>query len=391
MNSGFNINSILSRTSLNNISEEEEKELLKPSAEFKYISIRDLVPSEGNFYSMEQIQELKTAIELAGRVLENINVFPLGNGKYKVVAGHRRCTATWQLAVEEGKTEYEYLPCSVEPTEEDAKAQALREELLLLLTNSQREKTDFDKVQEVERLKLVLEEYKKREKLPGRMRELIAKILGTSSTQVERFESISKNLTPEFKQELKEQKVNISTAVELSKLPPEEQQQVYVQYADKGSISINEVKQRKAEQQADTSKVVSKAPATVVTKTIITEEVRDKEPEQVPDTRALNVYVCSAYGGSFENFQKAVGYCKYVASLGHIPYASHVMLHGILQDDVYEQRLKGLQAGFEMIRIVDTVWVFTVDSEITRGMQQEIDLAKKLGKTIAYTGGDNIG
>lgn len=390
MNSGFNLSSILSQTSLNNISEEDEKELLRPAADFKYISIHDLVPSEGNFYSMEQIQELKTAIELAGRVLENINVFPLGNGKYKVVAGHRRCTATWQLVVEEGKTEYEYLPCSVEPTEEDSRAQALREELLLLLTNSQREKTDYDKVQEVERLKAVLEEYKKREKLPGRMRELIAKILGTTHTQVQRYESISKNLAPEFKQELKEQKVNISTAVELSKLPPEEQQQAYVQYADKGSISINEVKQRKADQQADKTKAVSKTPATIITKTTITEEVREKEPEQVPDNRELNIYVCSPYGGLSENYLKAVEYCKYVAVQGHIPYASHVMLHGILADDIYDQRIKGLQAGCEMIKICDEVWVFNVDGELTKGMLQEIEAAKLLEKTIIYRG-DYIG
>lgn len=378
----FNLNSILSQASLQSISKDVEEELKRPEYKIVPISVNDLVPSEGNFYSMEQIQELKIAIELVGGVKQNLNVFPIGNGKYKVVAGHRRCLASWAL-VEEGKLEYEFLPCSIEETEEDAIAQALKEELLLILTNSQREKTDYDKVQEVERLKVVLQEYKKKEKLSGGMRQLIAKILNTSSTQVERMESISKNLTPEFKQELKEQKVNISAAYEISTLPTEKQQEVYQEYNDKGSISVNEVKNRKIKQQTEKlTKTIKKSNPTVITKTTITEEVTEKEPDQVPFIRPLNIYVCSPYDGDFENFKKAVEYCKYVAAQGHIPYASHVMLHGIFQGDVYEQRIKELQAGFEMIRIIDEIWVF--GEEITNEMKQKIDLAKQFDKKRVY-------
>lgn len=47
------------------------------------ISYSKLVPSEDNFYSMQEIEELKTAIELAGRVLNNLVVTPLEDGKYK--------------------------------------------------------------------------------------------------------------------------------------------------------------------------------------------------------------------------------------------------------------------------------------------------------------------
>jgi ParB family chromosome partitioning protein len=379
--SRLSLNNILNQITSSSSTKEVEEELKRPEYKIVPISVNDLVPSEGNFYSMEQIQELKIAIELVGGVKQNLNVFPIENGKYKVVAGHRRCLASWAL-VEEGKLEYEFLPCSIEETEEDAIAQALKEELLLILTNSQREKTDYDKVQEVERLKVVLQEYKKKEKLPGGMRQLIAKILNTSSTQVERMESISKNLTPEFKQEFKEQKVNISAAYEISTLLPEKQQEVYQEYNDKGSISVNEVKNRKKQQTEKLTKTITKSNPTVITKTTITEEVTEKEPEQVPFIRPLNIYVCSPYGGDFENFKKAVEYCKYVAAQGHIPYASHVMLHGIFQDDVYEQRLKGLQAGFEMIRIIDEIWVF--GEEITNGMKQEIDLAKQLDKKRVY-------
>ncbi len=383
--SRLSLSNILNQVNQQNIAEKAEEELKNTISNFKYISIHDLVPSEGNFYSMEQIQELKTTIELAGRVLQNLNVFPLGNGKYRVVAGHRRCMASWQL-VEEGKKEFEMLPCCVEETEEDAKAQALREELLLILTNSQREKTDYDKVQEVERLTAVLKEYKRRENIPGRMRELIAKILDTSTTQVQRRDSVSKNLSNEFKQELKEQNINMSTAVELAKLPPEEQQTAYQEYTDKGSISADEVKSKKTKQKSEEQSNPTPS-TTVITKTTITEEVTQKEPEQLTQDRLLNVYVCCAYSGDDEDYHKAITYCKHVAVQGHIPFSSTVMLHGILDGGHYERMLNMLQVGFEMIRIADEVWVFEEDGEITQDMLHQKELAKQLGKKILQLGG----
>ena len=83
------------------------------------ISYSKLVPSEDNFYSMQEIEELKTAIELAGRVLNNLVVTPLEDGKYKILSGHRRHRAVGML-LDEGKTEYEFLPCSVEQIEDAA-------------------------------------------------------------------------------------------------------------------------------------------------------------------------------------------------------------------------------------------------------------------------------
>ena len=66
-------------------------------SEIKKISIFDLVPSEENFYSMREIEELKAAIEIAGKVLQNLVVVPLENGKYKVISGHRRRLASLAL------------------------------------------------------------------------------------------------------------------------------------------------------------------------------------------------------------------------------------------------------------------------------------------------------
>ena len=63
------------------------------------ISYSKLVPSEDNFYSMQEIEELKTAIELAGRVLNNLVVTPLEDGKYKILSGAtERSVCCWTRA-----------------------------------------------------------------------------------------------------------------------------------------------------------------------------------------------------------------------------------------------------------------------------------------------------
>ena len=95
------------------------------------LSVYDLVPSDDNFYSMGGIEELKSNIELAGKVLQNLIVVPLDGGKYKVISGHRRRLASISL-VEEGKPQYEFVPCVIETDEADAEVQAIREEIMLI-------------------------------------------------------------------------------------------------------------------------------------------------------------------------------------------------------------------------------------------------------------------
>lgn len=227
---------------LNNSSEENENKKTERVARFKTIQINidDLIPSEENFYSTdeEELKNLKNSIEIFG-VQQNLVVKKLDNGKYEIIAGHRRYLALKRL-VEEGKQQFVYAPCKVE-NEEDS----IKDKLLLLITNSTaRQLTDWEKTQQAERLKELLIEYKKKEKLPGRVREVIADILNTSPTQIARMESISKNLAEEFKQEFKEDKVNISTAYELSKLEQDQQEEILKEYKEKGNVSIKDVKEK---------------------------------------------------------------------------------------------------------------------------------------------------
>ena len=197
-------------------------------AVLKYIDVEDLVPSEDNFYSMSAIDELAGLIELSGGVKQPGLVVPLGGGKYKVISGHRRRLASLQL-VKQGKEAYRKMPCMVEdgerePGPEADELRAIDEAILLITTNGQREKTDWDKVQEATRLRALLDRKRRFEKIPGETRKLIAEQLGTTPAQVGRYDSIEKHLIPAFKGWLEEGKIGISVAYELSTLPEDVQE-----------------------------------------------------------------------------------------------------------------------------------------------------------------------
>lgn len=244
----FNLNDFL-KIQDKNIEEQkaqrEENRTKKPAYKIAALHISDLVPSEGNFYSMEGIEELKRDIELAGGVKQNLTVTSIDGGKYKILSGHRRYRACMEL-VRDGKAEYEFIPCGIEPKQENEEMQSIREELLLITTNSQREKTDWDKVQEAKHLRDVLYWYKSQGgKLPGRLREIIADTLNTSAAQIGRLDAIGKNLIPEFQEEIKEKRLGISTAYEISGLPQEQQREALEEYREKGSFSISDARQYK--------------------------------------------------------------------------------------------------------------------------------------------------
>ncbi len=216
----------------------------KKNTEYIQVSVYDLVPSKENFYSQTEIDKLKTAIELAGKVYQNLVAVPMGGGKYKVIAGHRRRLASIAL-VEEGKPEFEFVPCAIEETVEDAELQEIREELLLIYTNSQREKTAWDKIEEARRIRILFERMKEEKKIKGSVRALVAKELDISSGQAGRYETITKHLSDDFKQALKSDKINISSAVELAGLSSIEQQTAYEEYQATGTISIKDAKAKK--------------------------------------------------------------------------------------------------------------------------------------------------
>ena len=219
-------------------------------AVLKYIDVEDLVPSEDNFYSMSNIEELAGLIELSGGVKQPGLVVPLGGGKYKVISGHRRRLASLQL-VKQGKEAYRKMPCMVEDAEREQgpeadELRAIDEAILLITTNGQREKTDWDKVQEATRLRALLDRKRQFEKIPGETRKLIAEQLGTTPAQVGRYDSIEKHLIPTLKGWLEKEKIGISVAYELSMLPEEVQEHAAAALWSKGTpVTLEDVRKWK--------------------------------------------------------------------------------------------------------------------------------------------------
>lgn len=100
------------------------------------------------------------------------------------------------------------------------------------------------------------------------------------------------------------------------------------------------------------------------------------------------VYVVSKYAGDISrNVRNAISACRFVVSKGCMPVASHLLYPQILDDRDAEQRLMGTAFGLSLLDGCDEVWVFTEDNEhteISTGMQHEIDEAWKQKKPIRY-------
>lgn len=253
---GFNLNDLLNGKSKGAAVQTQEQTAAGPAEgqdtpfEVVMLDVEDLMPSKDNFYSTENIDELAVSIELAGGIEQNLVVKPEAHGKYEVIAGHRRRLAALKL-VAEGKEEYRKVPCRIKKESDE-----IKDRLALIFTNSTaRQLTDWEKVQQAKELKEILTEYKKalqeenkdkpkeeRERM-GRIREIVAQMLNTSTTQIGRMEAIDNNLSPEFKQELEKGNIGISTAHELSRLNEEDQANAYKQYEEKGELHIKDVKQ----------------------------------------------------------------------------------------------------------------------------------------------------
>ena len=148
------------------------------------IDVHDLVPSQENFYHVDD--ELKRSIELVG-ILQPLLVSRPENGKYRVIAGHRRRLAVLSL-LEEGKEEMRFVPCVF-------KKEDVRDRLALIMANRFRDKTDWEKMMEAIQAEELAKELKKEYSLNGRTREVLAEITGTTEAQLGRYKSIYNNLS----------------------------------------------------------------------------------------------------------------------------------------------------------------------------------------------------
>ncbi|MDF9825193.1 ParB family chromosome partitioning protein [Breznakia sp. PF5-3] len=158
--------------------------------------------------------------------------------KYELIAGHRRFNAIKKL-IGDGYKKFEYIPCKVvEATTRQARKR-------LLLNNIETDPlTNAEMIEAIAELKEIYEQEKAEGgKVPGRIRELIAKEVGLSSSQVGNYEKIINNAIPEVREKIEDGELTIGAAVELSSLNDEEQLMFIEDHDDLSLKTIKEYKE----------------------------------------------------------------------------------------------------------------------------------------------------
>lgn len=209
-----------------------------------YLNPYDVEETESNFYSQESIEELADAILAVGQ--QQPTVLGRIDGKYKIISGHRRNKAN-RLLIDRGYEKYK----SVRYLYKDITPAGL--ELSLLVGNAfNRELTQYEKTEQAARLKKALIRARDEDglEIQGRMRNLIADVLGESATNIGRMEQINNNLTPEAKEQFKAGNLGITAAYETSKLDEDEQNEIAQQAAAGEDIRAKEIAAKVAEKKA---------------------------------------------------------------------------------------------------------------------------------------------
>lgn len=251
MAAGFSVKDALNKNSKAGIDE-------SPRARFrtKYISIFKMYRNGMNFYSVEQIEELAGDILMYG-LKQNLELVyaPCEKGEYRIVAGERRWEALKYL-VSKGYKEFEIATSKLTTPQDDDE-----EQVEIIIANAYRTKTVSDMIEEETRLKASLERMKAAGKKvkgydlqSGRLREVISSMLHISKTKVAQIEVVNKNLIPEWKEELKEERLTFSAAYELSGMSSDEQREALGKFIETGELTHKDIKDMKEAKAAEAEK-----------------------------------------------------------------------------------------------------------------------------------------
>lgn len=196
---------------------------------------RNVIPSQSNFYSQDNIEELADTFLLVGQ--QQPTVLGRVNNEFRIISGHRRNLANI-LNIERGHKEYE----EVEYLYKDM-TEAFFELSLIVGNAFTRKLTPYEETEQALRLKNALIRARDEDglEIKGKLRNVVAELMNTSSTQVARMESINNNLTEEAKEEFKKGNLGITAAYETSKLPLDEQKEIAKKVASGEEIKSKDI------------------------------------------------------------------------------------------------------------------------------------------------------
>ena len=167
---------------------------------------------ENSIYEIGDVSMLKA--DIAERGLRSpLEVLPAKNGKYMLLAGHRRWTACRELAAE-NVPGFALLPCVVR------ESHGSDDDLIALITSNAtaRELTDGERLRQYLALKKALENKKAAGNLDGRVRDAMSRITGDGTGTLGRLNSIATHCTPQVLEMLSKGEIGITRAYECSRL-----------------------------------------------------------------------------------------------------------------------------------------------------------------------------
>lgn len=178
------------------------------------VDVDDLIGNEGNFYSVDEtaLEELKNSIALSG-IMDPPTVTETGDGKYRLISGHRR-TAAVRALVAEGREDLRKVPVLVR-----SPSSAAMEELELIMANSTARRLSSAEISEAaQRVERLLYELKEQGvEFPGRMRDHVAEACKVSKTKLANLKTIELNCLSDFRKMWADGKIPDATALELAR------------------------------------------------------------------------------------------------------------------------------------------------------------------------------
>ncbi len=214
---------------LKNVSKMDTGEILE-------IKVSLLDPNPNNFFSVEEdITALCESIKVNG-LLQSPVVTPSEDGRYRIIAGHRRHKALQALS-KELPDKFGTVLCRVVRPSSPA-----LEELMLIQTNTEAREIGYaERNEAAKRVEKILVSLKEQGvELPGKMRSHVARLIKASESQIARAKYIAEHLIEQFQ---KASGISDSTAYKLAHLPSVQQADLYGHYKnslwDLGPVTID--------------------------------------------------------------------------------------------------------------------------------------------------------
>ena len=184
-----------------------------------YTKLKDSGWQYCNEKDKEEIIFLAWLIDACKGILQPLLVRKIDVDEYEIIGGHKRRRAVKHLVEEEGKKQYEFVPCIV-LDESDVIS-----EFNVYASNGFHDKTDYEIMHELTHMKNLLENHP--EEFPhlasGRMVDKLAAMMNMKRSTVGEYLQISKNLSDKGMEAFQAGELNKSAAVAISSLPHQEQ------------------------------------------------------------------------------------------------------------------------------------------------------------------------